>query len=675
MKSTLFFQLNRPIHWFLHIDMKRIFITLILIIGTYAALFAQDTSYTKPSWWFGAAFAANFNFHEGSTQRINDNLITSAAFHEGFGIGLYAAPLIEFYRPASVFGFMFQAGYDNRMGKFEQVYSPCNCPRDLSTKLSYISIEPSLRIAPFRNDFYLFAGPRFAYNLNKSFVYKKGTNPDFPDQIAEPDVKGDFSAINDLLISMQVGAGYDIYLTPEDQKAQMVISPFVSFHPYFGQEPRTIETWNITTLRGGAAIKFGKGRQVITDPVVKKSEDVKATANLEFKVIAPENVPLVYRMRETFPLRNYVFFDSNSNSIPDRYVLLNKSEVKDFKEDQLEVFKPKKLSGRSDRQMTVYYNLLNILGDRMQKNPESTIFLAGSSAEDNGLAMAQSVKDYLTKTFEINPSRITIEGRFKPRLPSEQPGSENELQMLRACDRRVTIWSNYPDLLLEFQSGHEAPLKPIEIVVEKGTTDSVIIFKMLNPDKTIYSWSMEIKDPNGKKQSYGPYMKETITIPNNTVLGKIEKGKFNIKMIGLTKNDKTIEKDTAVQLVKWVKPRTEEGYRYSVIYEFNDASSIAMYEKYLTEVVAPKITSGSTVNINGYSDIIGSESYNLTLSQERANDVYKILNNALKALGRSNVVFNTVGNGENPSLAPFANNYPEERFYNRCVIIDVILKK
>jgi hypothetical protein len=43
---------------------------------------------------------------------------------------------------------------------------------------------------------------------------------------------------------------------------------------------------------------------------------------------------------EIFPLRNYVYFNNGSSEIPNRYVLLNKDQVKDFKEDQLS-FAPK----------------------------------------------------------------------------------------------------------------------------------------------------------------------------------------------------------------------------------------------------------------------------------------------------------------------------------------------
>jgi len=174
---------------------KSAVICIMLLTGIQSQVNAQDTLRTRPSWWFGGAIGANFNFYGGSIQTLNADKTAPVAFHKGFGIGLYAAPLLEFHRPEKVFGFMLQGGYDNRQGKFDQQFSPCNCPRDLSTKLSYITIEPSLRIAPFKSDFYLFVGPRFAFNMAKSFTYKEGPNPDIPDQATEPDVKGDLADV------------------------------------------------------------------------------------------------------------------------------------------------------------------------------------------------------------------------------------------------------------------------------------------------------------------------------------------------------------------------------------------------------------------------------------------------------------------------------------------------
>jgi hypothetical protein len=90
--------------------------------------------------------------------------------------------------------------------------------------------------------------------------------------------------------------------------------------------------------------------------------------------------------------------------------------------------------------MTVYYNVLNILGDRMQKNPSATISLVGSSENGpaDGLAMAESVKTYLVTVFAIDGSRIATKGQNKPNIPSLQAGGTLELELLNEGDRRVS---------------------------------------------------------------------------------------------------------------------------------------------------------------------------------------------------------------------------------------------
>ena len=195
---------------------------------------------------------SNLNFYRGTTQMLNSTLTTPTAFHRGFGSGFYAALLAE-YRPNPVWGGMLYVGYDDRRGLFDDVRTPCNCPMSLSTRISYVSIEPSLRIAPFSSGFYLFAGPRVGFNVAKSFTYIRDGNPGEKRE-------GDWSDMRSTVFSGQVGAGYDISLTSPDARTQVNLSPFVSFQPYFGQNPRSVESWNVTTLRVGAALKFGGGK-------------------------------------------------------------------------------------------------------------------------------------------------------------------------------------------------------------------------------------------------------------------------------------------------------------------------------------------------------------------------------------------------------------------------------
>jgi len=583
---------------------------------------------------------------------------------------------MEYHNPELYWGFGLQVAYDSRRSQYDQILTPCDCPADLSTNLSYITIEPSLRLAPFKNGFHLFGGPRIAFNLEKDYTYKLGLNPNFPEQAATPDVNGELSNVNSTLLSFQVGAGFDIPLNSQDHQTQAVISPFVSFHPYIGQSPRSIETWNISTLRVGAALKFGRGRVNPSDAIGNISVPMP-TPQVQFSVVSPQNIAVDRRVRETFPLRNYVFFEQGSTQIPDRYITLRQNQVADFKEDQLEVVAPKSLSGRSRRGMTVYYNVLNIVGDRMGKNPSSTINLVGSSESGiaDARAMAESVKKYLVDIFAINASRITTEGRAKPKIPSEQPGSSMDVEMLRAGDRRVSIESSSPALLMEFQSGPNASLKPVEINdSQEAPLDSYVTINTTGSRAAYKSWMLEVIDDNGRVQNFGPYTNEQVRLPGKSILGTRAEGNYKMTMIGQTNSGETERKTTNKRLTLWKPSENEQGMRYSVIYEFDESKAINIYEKYLTEVVTPKIPMNATVLIHGYTDIIGEEAYNQTLSLARANDVRSILAKSLAQAGRKDVMLEVYGFGEDESLSPFDNRYPEERFYNRTVLIDIIPK-
>jgi outer membrane protein OmpA-like peptidoglycan-associated protein len=396
---------------------------------------------------------------------------------------------------------------------------------------------------------------------------------------------------------------------------------------------------------------------------------------VRFVVVAPKNIPAERTVREIFPLRNYVFFDLGSKEIPGRYVLLTKDQVKDFKEDQVQLYTPKNLSGRSERQMVVYYNVINILGDRLAKNPSVTIKLVGSSDEDpaDGKAMAESIKTYLVNVFGIAANRISTEGRDKPKIPSEKPGGTAELDLLREGDRRVSIESSSPVILMEFQSGPYAPLRPVEIVaMQTAPLESYVFFTAQGASQAFTTWSLEIKDAKGTVQQYGPYTRERVSIPGKTIMGTQPEGNYIVTMVGQTKSGTTVRKDTTVNMVLWTPAKTDEVMRFSIIYEFDDSKATYIYEKYLTDVVIPRIPAGGKVVLHGYTDIIGDEVYNQTLALARANDVRNILTDGLSKAGKGGVSFEVYGFGEDQSLSPFENKYPEERFYNRTVIIDIV---
>ncbi|MFA6086699.1 OmpA family protein [Mucilaginibacter sp.] len=612
----------------------------------------------QPTWWFGLSGAANINFYDGTTQRLTNSLIAPTAFHKGNGVRPYGSLLVE-YRPTGVIGAMLNIAYDGRGGKFKDVVAPCNCPATLKTSTSYIAIEPSIRLSVPSTGLYFFAGPRVAFNVDKDFAYT---------QLKQPNSNGQLSAMKKTVFSGQVGVGYDIITSSAASTTKVSISPFVSFHPYFGQEPRSIESWSITTVRAGIALKFGKAsksaiKEVTIVPV--------AVHDFTFVVRAPKTMPLNRQVSETLPLRNSIFFEEGSTQVAARYINLSQSQAADFKEDQLKNEQSVNMIGRSARQLNIYHNILNILGDRLRSNPGTVISLTGASGNgpQEGRMLAEAVKGYLVTVFGIEGSRIGILGRTKPVIPSEQAGGTKELLLLRAGDRRVDITSASPQLLMEV--GGDL-MKPVQIIATQADPlDSRIVLNVDSAQQLLKSWSIDVTDEEGTAQHYGPFTRNQESISGASVLGSNAGGDYKVVMTGESRKGLPVRKESVLHLMRQ-EETTGKNSRYSILYEFDKSNSIASYDKFLTDVVSASITDGSMVMIHGHTDIIGEEGHNLKLSKERANDVQRILQSALVKAGKNNVKFEVTGFGEDVGNAPFENSIPEERFYNRTVIIDII---
>jgi outer membrane protein OmpA-like peptidoglycan-associated protein len=474
------------------------------------------------------------------------------------------------------------------------------------------------------------------------------------------------------VFSGQIGVGYDIPLKSPNAKHQIDISPFLSFQPFMGEDPRSVETWGVSTLRLGASIKFGSSKEIAQAAVVPTP--VVVDREVDFSVRAPKAVPLKRRVRESFPVLNCVFFEEGSTEIPSRYVLMTKDQAASFKEGQLQEVRPLNMTGRSLRQMTVYYNILNIVGDRLKRNPGTAISLSGASGlgPDLGKARAETIKRYLVDVFGIDSSRITTEGRDKPRSPSEVPGATKELTLLHAEDRRVDIESNSPEMMIEVGGGPHYMLKPVQIVAEvEDPLDSHLLINVVGAKQLLSSWSLEITDEQGKVQRFGPSTQDHENISGNTILGDRAQGDYTIVLLGQTKSGKFVKKETTVHLVRR-NESVKEAVRFSILFEFDRSKTIASYETLLTDVVTPLIPDSSTVIIHGHTDIVGTEEYNDSLSSRRAEDAQTIIEGAISKSGKRGITFQTFGFGENLQYAPFDNNFPEERFYNRTVIIDIV---
>jgi len=70
--------------------MQKFIICSLMIILAYTTVQGQTT---QSPWRFGLSGAANINFYDGTTQRLNNSLFVPTAFHKGFGVRPYGSLL------------------------------------------------------------------------------------------------------------------------------------------------------------------------------------------------------------------------------------------------------------------------------------------------------------------------------------------------------------------------------------------------------------------------------------------------------------------------------------------------------------------------------------------------------------------------------------------------------
>jgi outer membrane protein OmpA-like peptidoglycan-associated protein len=441
-----------------------------------------------------------------------------------------------------------------------------------------------------------------------------------------------------------------------------------------------VEWWALSTVRVGATLKFARRKPV---PAAAPAPDVR------FSVRAPASVVLKRQIIETFPLRNYVYFEESSAQFSSRYERLTRAQAAAFREEQLQERYPARPTGRSQRQMAVYYNILNVMGDRLRRNPGTTITLRGAAVKDRqlGAVRAEVVKRYLVDAFGIDGGRIATGERDEPRMPLGR--TDEELLMLRAETQRVEIWSESPEMLVQIGEGKGEGfmLKPVQIEGEEAGLDSVVFF--VSGADTLTSWSLEITevagtDPKNARlmpetaKRFGPFTRARETIPASVLLGGRTQGEYTAVMTGQIRRSgpqeragALIRRQAAFRLF-CKKDGVLVTSRFGILFDIDQARAVSSYDKFLNETVAPLIADSSIVFIRGRTDIITDEVYNLKLSQGRAEGVLRSLEASVGRSGRRGVKFMPSWSGEDPRQAPFGNTFPEERNYNRTVIIDIL---
>lgn len=581
---------------------------------------------------------------------------------DGSSWGYHFGAMLE-YNSGDFVGGQLRASVDDRRVKFNDWDIDGSTAERFSARMTYLSIEPMLRLNLGNPDFHFTAGPLLSFLLDAKYDYTPGRDETNPAIEGEP-----INDANDFVFGVSGGFGYDFMLNDDPMSStRWYLTPYFEGSYMLDQVKADFpnkdrnDTWVTTTLRGGLQLKLGVGASTAPPPVAVDP----TRPSVDLAVRAPSTIVEEREVREYFPLRNYIFFAPNQTTIPTEYHTLTTAQAASFNESSL-LNAPgtgsSSNASRAQRQMSVYYNLLNVYGSRLQNNPSATIELVGAAPDvENARAMANSVREYFVNVFGIDASRISTRGVVRPPHASgDRDTPKEDLDLVAEENLRVEVLTK-----------DEKILAPVEIrSMQSDPIDNDVVMSVRTAAAgPVESWTVRVTG-NGFDRTYGPYqgsMTET-RIDGKPLLGTMTSGRYTATVTARTTDGTTLTESESFNLARVDAPPTA-GKRFSILFEFDNSTTVDVYEEFLRNTVAPQIPNNATVVVHGHTDKVGLEDYNMKLSDARAKRTMDVLKSALS--GR-NVKFDSYGFGETEMRAPFGNETPEGRYYNRTVMIEVI---
>jgi len=369
-------------------------------------------------------------------------------------------------------------------------------------------------------------------------------------------------------------------------------------------------------------------------------------------------------MLDSSPLLNYIYFDTGSNQIPSKYNMFsNRSEAGSFAEE--------KLTGTLEK----YYHVLNIIGKRLEDNPEAMVTIVGCNSntgpEKGQLVLSKSraeeVAAYLRNVWSIDPARMEIKAQNLPAVPTSSRLPEGVAE-----NQRVEIHSDHPAILDTIKSVY------VESLVDTG---EIRVSHDISAEAGVKNWNYRLTD--------GATVLQTLNgegePPSEFVFDLSSLGAGNVANLGpITANLQVLDTEGNEYLAHSVTPtnihiiRREERIAQKLDYKVVEKYALILFEfdrsdlKERNRVIVDRIITrlaelpSAFAKITGHTDIIGKEKYNLDLSARRATAVFEAMSTPpLPA------VIQMSREGVGPFSPPYDNGTPEGRALNRTVVITV----
>lgn len=415
--------------------------------------------------------------------------------------------------------------------------------------------------------------------------------------------------------------------------------------------------WNSNSIAFGIGIRwmdYDETTEIIPDPPPIVEDEKPAPIPVIISNVASDPLEIQQTViTQTFPLLPYVFFEKGKSDLKPKYNNIVRS---DFDEKLL----PKET-------LTIYYSLLQILGNRLKKNPKSEIVITGTT-ESNELPTqverlllatqrANRIKRYFTDNFGIDEKRISIQSRELPELETSERYVEGAEE-----NRRVEITSNDPSILAPVVHSRFMEYEPKKSIQQFRTT--------LQLPTSVRNWNLKllhkgvvgntVKGEGKVPELLNVNLSSTEMLNLAPVIGNVDSLEGILEVQG--ENGELFTGKCMFPIVK-----TDNTYELSrlslIVFDFDKSEITETNKSMMKNFIQTAVQKGSEADITGSTDKLGEAKYNSELSQQRANVISEYIRKSSPTLKINSI------KGLGSSILPYDNALPEGRYYCRTVSI------
>lgn len=443
---------------------------------------------------------------------------------------------------------------------------------------------------------------------------------------------------------------------PLDRERRWMLSPEVGVAFPF-ESITSLESWTVTVPTASIRVSWSPfGTSQRTQPSEASSETYQTTPeentpaptapSVTLDVVGSPTVTIDEIEQETYlPVLPYVFFDTDSDVVPTRYMRSLKQS----------------LPAAAEPPDRFHQRILPLIAKRLSEHPAATITVVGavsSRERDQAIARsrAQAVVRVLCDSFGVDARRITIQERSLPENPTRALGTE--VLMADEENSRVEIQSDDHRVLLPYH---------VRDTLVQMTPPQLQIMARTPASGGLTGWTLSVND-NELRSSDQAFMRPVTYAPTPAMVrALLEAGEIRIRVDGDV-DEQTAEDEATIPIVakRLFSKRTvmkndsiveEFGL---VIFPYNSAALTPMHLRVL-DIVRSKIGTQARLDIEGRTDILGADDANLELSRQRAQAVADHLGSTATVTGR----------GEPAPSVP--QTLPEQRMLERMVRIRALV--